>query len=189
MRARMRRISGLVLATLLSLVQTVRAQDYVVDPAVSKVGFSVQFMFGTVYGRFEAFEGRAAVSGGQLVSVQATVQTVSISTNNGRRDGHLRSDHFFNAEKFPTIEFRSVAVEKVSEAGLRVRGRLTMRGVTRDVVLEGELQPKGGRYAFHAEARVNRHDWGISWNQHADGMDLLIRDQVQLVLHGELKAN
>jgi polyisoprenoid-binding protein YceI len=181
-------IPGLVLASVLVLARAAGAQDYVVDPAVSKVGFSVGFLFGTVHGRFEAFEGRATLHGGQLASVRAVVRSASINTNNGRRDRHLRSDHFFDADKFPAIEFRSTMVEQASEARLRLKGLLTIRGVTREVALEGELRPKGDgtRYAFRAEATVNRQDWGISWNQHADGMDLLIRDQVHLVLEGEL---
>ena len=144
MSVRSGRMAGLALAGVLMLAQSARAQDFVVDPAASKVRFSVGFLFGTAHGRFEAFEGRATLSGGQLVSVQAKVQATSIHTNNGRRDRHLRSDHFFDAEKFPTIEFRSTAVEKVSETGLRVKGLLTIRGVAREVVLEGELRPQGG---------------------------------------------
>lgn len=170
---------------------TLWAESYTIDPAKSRVGFSVGFTFGTVRGAFEQLQGQAELDHGHLHSVTGTARAESINTNNSRRDVHLRSSHFFHASKYPEIEFRSTSVEPAADGTYLVKGGLTMRGVTHEVSLTGTLQPADmDRYAFKAAGKVDRKDWGIVWNQHADGMDLFIQDEVSITLQGDLaKAN
>jgi polyisoprenoid-binding protein YceI len=167
------------------------AESYTINPAKSRVGFSVGFTFGTVRGAFEQFQGQADLDHGHLHSVTGAARAESINTNNSRRDGHLRSDHFFAASKYPEIAFRSTSVEPAADGAYQVKGDLTIRGVTHAVLLTGNLEPADtGRFVFRAAGKINRKDWGIVWNQHVDGMDLFIHDEVAIALEGELaKAN
>jgi len=179
---------GWIAAAALVLAAPAWAESYTIEPdAESQTGFSVGFTFGTVRGAFEEFDGKAELEQGRLVSVTGSAQAASINTNNNRRDGHLRSDHFFHVSKYPGIAFRSTAVQPGADGEIEVRGDLTMRGVTREALLKGTLQPaERERFAFRATGKVNRQDWGIVWNRHLDGMDLLIRDEVTIALEGEL---
>jgi polyisoprenoid-binding protein YceI len=177
----------LVLAALVVPVLS-QAESYNIDPAKSHVGFRVGFSLGTVRGQFERFEGRAEIDGGQLVSAAGTVRAESLNTVNSRRDNHLRSSHFFHVSQYPEIAFRTTSVEPGGDGAYTVKGDLTMRGVTREVTLSGTLEPaeEAGRFAFKAQGQVNRKDWGIIWNQHTDGWDLFIKDEVNIALEGEL---
>jgi polyisoprenoid-binding protein YceI len=177
---------GMLLAALLWPV-TGWAESYTIDTAKSRVGFSVGFTFGTARGVFEQFQGQAELDQGRLVSVTGTARAESLNTNNTRRDKHLRSDHFFWVSKFPEIAFHTTAVQAGGDGAYEVKGDLTMRGITHEVLLSGTLEPSAeGRYAFRAAGKVNRKDWGIVWNQHADGFDLFIKDEVGIALEGEL---
>lgn len=180
------RVYLLVAAAFLCAVGFGQAAEYTVDPAATEVGFSVGFLFGTVNGRFQKVEGQAVVTDGKLQSVKAVMQAESVYTGNGTRDKHLRSDHFFDAPKFPTVEFQSTSITDGADGALRVKGMLTMRGISREIELVGNLAPEGDRYVFQAEGQVIRHDWKVSWNQHTDGRDLTIKDQVKLVIKGQL---
>jgi len=180
----------LLLAALLWPV-TGWAESYTIDTAKSRVGFTVGFTFGIARGAFEQFQGNAELEKGRLVSVTGSARAESLNTHNTRRDVHLRSEHFFHVARFPGLAFRSTSVHAGADGGYEVKGDLTMRGVTHEVLLTGTLEPAAeGHHAFRATGKVNRKDWGIVWNQHVDGMDLFIQDEVGITWEGELvKSN
>ena len=160
---------------------------YVIDPVHSELSFRVRHLIGRVAGTFNNWGGTLVfdptdLSGGQ---VEVTVQTASINTLNADRDAHLRTPDFFAVEDFPTMTFRSDRVEVIGTQ-VKVHGDLTLRGVTRPVVLEGvylgrlEQDPWGAeRVAFLASTTIDRQDFGVSFNQALETMTM-IGDEVEI---------
>jgi polyisoprenoid-binding protein YceI len=103
----------------------------------------------------------------------------------------LRSDNFFNAERFPNLTFRSTGVQRVDDDNWRVTGDLTIRGVTREVVLDTEFEgrikdPMGKeRIGFTAETKINRHDYGLNYNPLLEAGGVMVGDKVTITLHIE----
>jgi polyisoprenoid-binding protein YceI len=166
---------------------------YAIDTSHSSVSFSARhLMVSKVRGRF-------AVSGGSIVvdadparsTVAATVDVASVTSGDAPRDEHLRGADFFDAERFPTIEFRSTGVDDHQDGTFSLRGDLTVRGVTLPVVLTGEYlgteaSPWGDtRIGFTAETEVNRKDWGLEWNVVLETGGLLVGEKVKLVVDVE----
>ena len=160
-----------------------------IDATHSELSFRIRHLVSRVRGTFTDWEGAVTVDPARLADgkVEVTIRTASIDTRQEKRDAHLRSADFFDAEKYPTITFRSTRVEANGEA-LRVHGALTMRGVTRPVVLEGRylgVTPAGQggqRIGFEAETTINRHDFGVSWNRAAEGGGVVLGDEVTISL-------
>jgi polyisoprenoid-binding protein YceI len=157
-----------------------------IDQTHSELTFRIRHLVSRVNGSFNTWGGTivadpASLGGG---SVNVEIQTSSIDTNNERRDTHLRSADFFDAESHPTITFRSTRVE--SRGGeLQVHGNLTIRGVSKPVVLQGRMLEVGGaagrrRIGFEAETRINRMDYGVSWNRAAEGGGAVLGDEVTI---------
>jgi polyisoprenoid-binding protein YceI len=124
----------------------------------------------------------------------ATIDAASIDTDNDRRDNHLRSPDFFAADSYPTLTFQSTRVEEVEEGRLRVAGDLSIRGVTRPVVLDvvlegatvgGEGQPITG---WTAETTINRKDYGLMWNRLTEAGGWVVADDVRIVLEVEARG-
>jgi polyisoprenoid-binding protein YceI len=159
-----------------------------IDTAHSELTFRIRHLVSRVSGSFNQWSGTvvadpADLSGG---SVEVTIQTASIFTNHERRDAHLRSDDFFDAPNHPTITFRSTRVEPRGR-DLRVHGNLTIRGVTRPVVLEGRMLEVAGppgrrRMALEATTTIDRMDYGVSWNRAAEIGGVVLGDEVQISL-------
>jgi polyisoprenoid-binding protein YceI len=157
-----------------------------IDQSHSELTFRVRHLVSRVNGSFNSWGGTivadpASLAGG---SVSVDIQTASIDTNNERRDTHLRSADFFDAEGHPTITFRSTRVVATGR-DLQVHGNLTLRGVTRPVVLEGRMLDVGGtpgrrRIGFEAETRINRMDYNVSWNRAAEGGGAVLGDEVTI---------
>lgn len=156
------------------------ATTWRIDPTHSELTFQIRHLISRVRGTFGQWEGTLVTDPQRLDqgSVEVNIQTASIDTNNERRDNHLRTGDFFEAEKHPAITFRSRRVE-TQGSQLRVHGDLTIRGVTRPVVLEGEYlgitrdaQGKA-RMGFQAQTTINRHDYGVSWNRVVENGNLL----------------
>ena len=161
-----------------------------IDPAHSTIGFSVRhMMFATVRGRFDDFAGTIQFDPDQpdRSSANVTIQTSSIDTGIGARDTHLRSADFFDAEHVPTATFHSTRVEGNGRRFV-IRGELTIRGVTRQVSLQGEYQgrginPSGVEVAgFEARGTLNRKDFGLNWNQALESGGVLVSDEVTLAI-------
>ena len=157
-----------------------------IDPNHSTLTFKIRHLVSNVSGTFLDWGGTQHADPANLGagSVDVTIQTASITTRHDRRDNDLRSANFFDAENNPTISFRSTNVE-VHGKVLRITGDLTMRGVTKPVTLEGEFSGAMGagaqqRIGFSATARLNRLDWGITWNRAVEGGGMLLGDEVTL---------
>lgn len=173
--------------------QTARS-TWIIDRAHSLVEFAVKHLVvTTVKGHFREFEGTIHLDEANPAnsSVEASIDVASIDTNVPDRDAHLRSDDFFNAEKYPKITFRSTRVEMVDEAHARVYGLLTIRDVTKEVVLdteyEGQIDDPWGnrRAAFTATTEISRKDFNVRWNQMIETGGAVVSDNVKITLHIE----
>ena len=166
---------------------------WAIDPAHATVEFAVKhLMVSTVKGRFRGVTGAVQVheSDFTLSSVTAAADVASIDTGVEQRDEHLRSDDFFNAEKFPQITFRSTKIEPNGD-DWRLTGDLTIRDVTRpvtfDVEFEGRvIDPWGNdRAGFAATAKINRKDFGVNWNGVIEAGGVVVSDAVKITLNVE----
>lgn len=160
---------------------------YVIDPVHSELSFRIRHLVGRVAGTFTDWGGTLRLDPSDLSggSVEVRIQTASINTLNEQRDDHLRSADFFAAEAYPTMTYRSNRVE-VDGDRIKVYGDLTLRGVTRPVVLEGEYlgrvekDPWGQeRVAFLARTTIDRQEFGVWYNQMLETMSV-IGDEVSI---------
>jgi polyisoprenoid-binding protein YceI len=158
-----------------------------IDATHSELSFRIRHLISRVRGTFGEWGGTLAVDPANLSggSVQVSIATASIDTNNERRDNHLRTADFFDAPNHPQITFQSRRVEHQAQ-NLRVHGDLTIRGVTRPVVLEGRFlgstrDAQGReRIGFEAETTINRHHFNVSWNSVADAGGVVLGDDVTI---------
>lgn len=167
-------------------------QAWVLDPAHSLVEFSTKhMMITTVKGRFAELEGRIETdaSSPERSRVEVTMAAASIDTRVEQRDAHLRSADFLDVESHPTIEFRSTRIEgAAAKPGdrFRVVGDLTIRGVTREVALDTTFEGTGGdpwggeRASFSAETRIDRRDFGLTWNQALEAGGVLVANEIRI---------
>jgi len=123
-------------------------------------------------------------------AISATIAVKSIDTQNGMRDSHLKTDDFFNAEKFPTIKFQSTSFEKVGDGHYKIKGTLTIRDSTKeatiDAVLNGVIQSaKGMRSGWKATLAINRFDYGLKWDRTIETGGLVAGATVNLVFNLE----
>jgi polyisoprenoid-binding protein YceI len=161
------------------------------DTAHSNIGFSVRHMvFAKVRGRFARWTGTARLDEQDLTrsSVEVEIDANSIDTGVGDRDKHLGSADFFDVEHFPRLRFKSTQVERVAGERYRVHGELTIRDVTRPIVLEAEYggqakDPWGNqRVAFTATASLNRSEFGLKWNQALEAGGVLVGERIDIEL-------
>ena len=161
-----------------------------IDPAHSRVGFAVKHMgIATVRGEFREFEGSLTV-GDDLSTAQAsgTIKVASVDTNEPQRDEHLRSADFFDAATYPELTFAATGFEALDDEAFRVTGNLTLHGVTKEVVLHGEVQgtdvdPWGNdRVALELTGQISRGDYGMKFNQALGSGNMLVADKVKLIL-------
>jgi polyisoprenoid-binding protein YceI len=162
---------------------------WTVDPAHSNVEFSVKHLgIATVRGAFNEFEGGFEVGEDGSAHARGSVRAASIDTNEGQRDEHLRSEDFFHAEAHPELSFTSTEIRPLGEDAFLIHGDLTMRGVTRPIALEAEVQgteidPWGNeRVALEARGELRRGEWGLTWNQALGSGNMLVSDKVKLSL-------
>jgi polyisoprenoid-binding protein YceI len=164
-------------------------ETWKVDTSHSNCLFKVRHFFSQVTGAFTDFAGTVNYdqAAPEKSSVEIVVQTASIDTDNEKRDGHLKSDDFFNAEKFPTITFKSTGITKSSKANhWDVAGDLTIRDVTKPVILDVEqlgFGPDGfggQRGGFIARTTINRLDYGVKWNKTLDTGGAMLGDDVTI---------
>lgn len=162
-----------------------------IDLTHSGIHFTVRHMvISKVRGSFRKFSGTVSLDEQEPTasSVSVRIETASIDTGVQQRDDHLRSPDFFDAEKFPVISFQSTKVEKSSGNGLRVTGDLTIRDVTREVVLEAEQlgigkDPWGNiKAAFEAKTSIDRGDFGLRWNQALETGGVLVGEKIEIAL-------
>ncbi len=172
-------------------------ESYSSDAVHSSIGFSVKHMVvATVKGNFRDYDISVSFDPSDLSnsSVETTIDVASIFTDNEGRDNHLRSAEFFDAENYPKITFRSARIEKRDD-GLVAIGNLTLRGVTREIELPFELNGpvmgmQGGKhYGVDATMKLNRQDFGVSWNRALDMGGVVVGDMVTIEIHVELVQN
>ncbi|MDB5096394.1 MAG: hypothetical protein JWM80_815 [Cyanobacteria bacterium RYN_339] len=165
-----------------------------IDASHSHVGFSVKhMMIATVRGTFNAYTGTLELDGTDLTKSKITgeIDVASIDTREAKRDEHLRSADFFDAENHPKIVFASKKIELVSGNEYKVTGDITIRGVTREIVLDAEYagihkDPWGGtRTGFTVTGSLNRKDFGLSWNAALETGGVLVGDKIKLELEVE----
>jgi polyisoprenoid-binding protein YceI len=167
--------------------------DWAIDVSHTEVGFSVRHLgLAKVRGRFQAFEGTVHVAERpEDSSVEVAIESASINSRDDGRDAHLRSADFFDAEAFPHLTFRSTGVRPDGNRWL-VDGDLTIKGVTRPVVLDATFEgvagdPWGGtRAAFSASTEIDREDWGLTWNAALETGGVLVGKKVKIELEVEL---
>lgn len=167
--------------------QAIPAGRWQVDPAHSSVEFRVKhMMIATVKGRFTQFEGVLEAGEDRSVQARGTVQAASIDTQEPRRDEHLRSPDFFDAATYPEISFLSTDILSTGDAGLRVKGELTIHGVTQPAELTGRVQGAGvdpwgnQRVALEVYGEISREQFGLTWNQALDAGGVLVSDRVEI---------
>jgi len=167
---------------------------WTIDPVHSIAEFAVKHMMvSTVKGRFRSMEGSLRIDEADpsASSVSASIDVASIDTAEPQRDDHLRSDDFFNAEKYPHITFRSTRMERVDDTNWKVIGDLTIRDVTREVVLDTEYagqitDPWGKRRAgFDAQTSISRKEFDVKYNSLIETGGVVLGDNVRIDLHIE----
>ena len=147
-----------------------RAETFAVDPMHSSVSFTVRHVIGNVTGRFDKFSGAFGYDPKALGSFtsEMTVEASSINTGVSKRDDDLRSSHFFDVQKFPTLTFKTTGVTDMTGNKAKLHGNLTIHGVTKPVVLDLEMagiikdpMGPGNRAGGTAKGIVNREDFGV----------------------------
>lgn len=165
------------------------AGTWTFDPDHCRIGFSTRHaMISKVRGAFNQISGRAVFDpeNADANHVELFVEMASIDTRSKGRDDHLRSADFFDVENHPQMVFRSTRVEEVGDNGYIITGDLTIRGITRSLSIPMALtgvdtDPFGNRRAgFEGTRRIDRRDWGVSWNTPLDSGGLLVSDKISL---------
>lgn len=168
---------------------------WVVDKAHTKIGFAVtHLLISEVEGHFKDFDIKVTSSGDNFenAKIEFTAKTASIFTDNERRDEHLRSDDFFNSEKFPEMKFVSKSFKKVGKNNYKLIGDLTIRDVTKqitlDVVYNGTVKDPWGntKAGFNVSGQLNRFDYGLKWNALTELGGAVVDKIVKLRIHVEL---
>jgi polyisoprenoid-binding protein YceI len=165
--------------------------SFTIDVTHSELTFRIRHMMSRVRGGFGTWSGTivADPAAWQDGSVEVTVDTRSIDTGNERRDNHLRSGDFFAADSFPTMTFRSTKIERDGD-GATIHGILTIRGVSRPVVLDAAFlgiapERRGDRIGFEATTTINRLDYGVAWNRAAEAGGVVLGDEVEITIQVE----
>jgi polyisoprenoid-binding protein YceI len=178
-------------------VTSVNAAEYGFDKAHSHIGFSVKHILSKVPGEFKDYDGSFSFdpANPQSGKIDVTIQAASISTDNDMRDHHLQSPDFFDAEKYPTITFKSTGVSKGDgDNKYTVVGDLTLHGVTKSVTLDvdymgADTMPLGkdGKMVanivgFSATTKIDRRDYGLVWNKTLASGNLMVSNDVNITL-------
>ncbi|WP_027421023.1 YceI family protein [Crocinitomix catalasitica] len=170
-------------------METLTKTKWVIDPTHSDVAFKVKhMMISTVSGKFENFEANIETENDDFkeAEINVAVNIDSITTNNTDRDNHLKSDDFFNAEKFPTMKFKSNAFD-----GSTLKGDLTIRDITKSVVLDVDyngtaVDPYGQTKAgFEITGEINRKDFNLSWSAITEAGNIVVSDKIKLTIDAQ----
>lgn len=162
---------------------------WVLDPQHSELGFKIKhLMISNVSGLFKDFEAEVITSETDFSTAQITLSAKmnSITTNNEQRDAHLRAADFFEVDTYPGLNFRSTSVKKIDDDTFDVYGELTLKGVTNPVKLKAEFsglakdQWGGERAGFAITGKINRNDWGVSFNGVLETGGVMLSEEVRI---------
>jgi polyisoprenoid-binding protein YceI len=167
-----------------------------IDKTHSAVKFGVtHLVISTVEGNFKDFTASISTKpDGSLDKIEADIKTTSVNTENEQRDNHLKSDDFFSSSKFPDMVFVSKSVKKIGKDNYKVTGDLTIRGVTKSVVLDtknnGTIKDPWGntRSGWTASGKINRFDFGLAWNKAIEAGGLVVGKEVTITINAEFNA-
>jgi polyisoprenoid-binding protein YceI len=164
------------------------SNTWILDPTHSELLFKIKhMMISYVQGEFRSFNVSIETKNEDNFHdaiVKAVIDTTSIFTNHTERDAHLRSADFFETEKYPEIQFEANDLLELDEHHFRLRGPLTMKGITNDVRVEVEfggiqLDPWGNtRAGFSLQGTLNRKDWNITWNSPIDNLNFILGNEI-----------
>jgi polyisoprenoid-binding protein YceI len=162
---------------------------WTVDPDHTTLEFRVRHAgLARVRGVFEEFDGVLDATRNGGLGARASISTASLTTGVAARDEHLRSPDFFDVERHPRMTFASTAIDVRPDGGVTVTGELTIRGIAREIVLEGEILGPGRddegaeRVGLELAGRLDRRDYGLTWNAAVDGGGLLVGNRVDVAL-------
>lgn len=186
-------VAGALFAVAVLAGTSLAADKFEIDRTHSSLGFAVRHMVVTkVKGEFNEWTGTILYDDKDITksSVEVSIKTASIDTKDAKRDEHLKSPDFFDAEKYPDIMFKSKRIEK-TEDGLVAVGDLTMRGVTKEIRIPFEFagtvnDPYGNtRLGLSAKTKLTRQDYGMSWSKKLDAGGLVVGDDVEIGIEVE----
>ena len=183
----MKKINTLLAMLLFAAGSTLAQTTWTIDKAHSKIGFNVTHMaVSEVEGNFKDFDGSLVTQSGDFDGAEVTfsARTASIDTDIERRDNHLKSPDFFDAAKYPEISFKGNLAKKGGKYVLK--GDLTMHGVTKpvefDVSYGGTINTgKGEKAGFKISGKLNRQDYGLTWNNKVPTGELVVGDEVEII--------
>lgn len=186
----------LFLAAALTLSSFAFASTWEIDTAHASGNFSVKHMaVSSVTGTMGDVSGKVELDDKDITKskIEASIDVKGINTKQAKRDDHLRSPDFFDVEKFPAVTFKSTKIEKGEGTKVKVTGDLTMKGVTKPVVLDGDLTAevanpfsKAKTRGFSGTTTVNRKDFGLSWNKALEAGGVLVGEEVKISVEAEL---
>ena len=191
-----RMLSIFTLFVTLVIPSLVLASTWTIDPDHSSLGFKIRHMMvSNVNGRFETYSGTVNVNDEDITKskVEVTIDVASVNTNVKKRDDDLRSANFFDVAKFSKMTFASKSISKSGPGHLLVTGDLTIHGVTKEVVLDVDgpsaesKDPWGNiRRGATATTKINRKDFGLTWNKALETGGVLVGDEVNITLEVEM---
>ena len=190
---KIRRFLPFLAAATFAASSALAADTYVVDKGHSEATFQVRHMVSKVRGRFGDFEGQIRIEPGKPAasSVEFTVRTASLNSDNPDRDKHLKSADFFDVDTYPTLTFKSTRIAPQSGDSYDVTGLLTMRGISKQVTLPVTLlgfvkDPWGGeRAGFETSVTLNRKDFGMVWSKTLDTGGLVVGEEALVTINLE----
>jgi polyisoprenoid-binding protein YceI len=181
---------------LLTAPSLATAADYKIDPDHTHAQFTARHMMvTTVRGEFRNVSGTVQLDEKDVTKskVEATIDATTVNTRVADRDTHLKSEDFLHVEKYPKITFKSKSIKAGGSGSLQVKGDLTIRGVTKEVVLNVEglsadqKDPWGGiKRGATASTKINRKDFGLTWNKQLEAGGVLVSDEVAIVIDIQL---
>ncbi len=192
-----RAVIAVTIAGVLSLPAAAdTATTWKIDPAHTAAQFAVKhLMISTVRGAFKNVNGTINWNESDVTksTVNVTIDATTVDTGEAPRDKDLKSDKFFDTAEYPTLTFKSTKVEQANAGKLKVTGDLTIRGITKQVVLDVDgpsasvKDPWGNtRSALSASTKINRQDFGVKWNANIDGGGVVVGDDVNITIDLEM---
>ena len=177
------------------MTNTTKATTWTIDASHAEVGFSVRhLMISTVRGRFAGVNGTVTFDEAKPAAskVDVSIDVSTIDTRQEQRDAHLRSPDFFDVANHPSMHFVSKRVDGNVNGEFKVVGDLTIRGTTREVTLDATAEGRGKdpwgnqRAGFNAKGKINRSEFGLTWNQALEAGGVAVSDEVKLLIDVEL---